>query len=588
MGANMDKTMANTNRELISYLFPYYKKHAGVFFMDLLCAALTTICELALPILIAGIMDTASSQGLSISYILRVAGIYIALRIVEVISRYYMQSIGHMMGAKIERDMRQDVFLHLQTLSYSFFTKAKTGHLMASLTTDLFDVTEFSHHCPEEFFIGFVKLMVSLIVLIRVDIPLTLIIFAMIPFIFYFTNSYRRRMRKSQLKERHQIGSINARIEDSFQGIHEVKSYANEEMEAKKFSLDNHAFLDIKRTFYKALASFTSITRLFDGVMFSLVILFGGLSLVWGRISSGNFVAYLLYVQTLMATLDRIVQFMEQFEKGMSGLERFGRIMAEESDIVEKEGAKDLENPQGNISFQNVSFRYPGAEKDVLKDFSLDILAGKKVAFAGPSGVGKTTLIRLLPRFYDVSSGSIQIDGVDIRDLTLTSLRKNIGFVSQDVYLFNGTIKENIAYGKPDSSFEEIKEAAKLADAYDFIMKLDGDFDAQVGQRGVLLSGGQKQRISIARAFLKNPPILILDEATSALDNRSEHWIQQSLDALASGRTTFVIAHRLSTIKDADEIILLSKEGILEKGSHKELMDKEGEYYKLYQLGQNQ
>lgn len=580
-------TTKKSNLELMDILRPYYKKNAGLLAKDLFCAALTTVCDIVLPLILSRITDTATRDvaNLTVAFIGKMSALYLVLRLVEIAARYFMQGTGHIMGAKIEMDMRSDMYRHLQTLPHAYFSTHKTGHIMSNLTNDLFDVTEFSHHCPEEYFIGAIKLLASFIILIRVDVLLTLILFALIPLYFYVSAKFRHRLRQAQMDQRRKIGDINASIEDSFLGFSVVKSFSNEDVEEEKFQKDNSAFLKIKKEFYYAMAAFQSVSRIFDGLMMLTVLIFGGLSLVWGRISPGEFVAYILYTQTLLVTLARIIEFTEQFQRGMTGLERFDGVMSTRSDIQEKEGALDLKNVRGRLDFDRVSFTYPHSDEAVIDDLDLTIEAGHQLAIVGPSGGGKTTLTNLIPRFYDVTGGAIRIDGHDIRDLTLSSLRNKIGIVQQDVYLFSDTVGANIAYGKPGASYEEVVRAAKLAGAYDFIMDLPDGFDAYVGERGVMLSGGQKQRISIARVFLKNPPILILDEATSALDNQSERFIQESLVRLSKDRTTLIIAHRLSTIRDAEEIIVLSEGKIQERGTHQDLMAAHGAYYDLYQGG---
>lgn len=580
-------TTKKSNLELMAILRPYYKKNAGLLAKDLFCAALTTVCDIVLPLILSRITDTATRDvaNLTVAFIGKMSALYLVLRLVEIAARYFMQGTGHIMGAKIEMDMRSDMYRHLQTLPHAYFSTHKTGHIMSNLTNDLFDVTEFSHHCPEEYFIGAIKLLASFIILIRVDVLLTLILFALIPLYFYVSAKFRHRLRQAQMDQRRKIGDINASIEDSFLGFSVVKSFSNEDVEEEKFQKDNSAFLKIKKEFYYAMAAFQSVSRIFDGLMMLTVLIFGGLSLVWGRISPGEFVAYILYTQTLLVTLARIIEFTEQFQRGMTGLERFDGVMSTRSDIQEKKGALDLKNVRGRLDFDRVSFAYPHSDEAVIDDLDLTIEAGHQLAIVGPSGGGKTTLTNLIPRFYDVTGGAIRIDGHDIRDLTLSSLRNKIGIVQQDVYLFSDTVGANIAYGKPGASYEEVVRAAKLAGAYDFIMDLPDGFDAYVGERGVMLSGGQKQRISIARVFLKNPPILILDEATSALDNQSERFIQESLVRLSKDRTTLIIAHRLSTIRDAEEIIVLSEGKIQERGTHQDLMAARGAYYDLYQGG---
>ncbi len=577
--------VSKSNWQLFKILLPYYKNNMGVLLTDFFCAALTTVCDMVLPLIMSSITDTAANrtESLTMTFIWKMAGLYVILRLVEIVARYYMQGLGHIMGAQIERDMRADMYSHLQTMPHAFFATHKTGHLMSNLTNDLFDITEFSHHCPEEYFIGAIKLLVSFMVLSRVNLTITLILFGLIPIYFIVSSHYRQKLRSAQMAQRKQIGRINASIEDSFLGYSVVKSFSNEEIEEKKFQKDNSAFLQIKKKFYYALAGFQSVSRIFDGLMLTTVISVGGYFLVKGAISPGQFIAYILYTQTLLVTLARIIEFTEQFQRGMTGLERFDGIMAIKSEISEKEDALKLDKVKGHIEFNNVSFNYPDSNEPVIDDLSLDIKPGQNVALVGPSGGGKTTLSNLIPRFYDVSSGSLTIDGIDVRDVTLDSLRRQIGIVQQDVYLFSDTIKANIEYGRPGATHEEIIRAAKLAGAYDFINDLPDGFDSYVGERGMMLSGGQKQRISIARVFLKNPPILILDEATSALDNESERWIQKSLDRLSKDRTTITIAHRLSTIKNAEKIILLSQGKIVESGSHEELMAQNGRYRQLYE-----
>lgn len=574
-----------SNWELFKILFPYYKRNSKVLITDFFCAALTTICDMVLPMILSGITDTALNGigTLTMVFIFRMTTIYVVLRIIEIVARYYMQGLGHIMGARIERDMRSDMYMHFQTMPHSFFARHKTGRIMSNLTNDLFDITEFSHHCPEEYFIGAIKLIVSFLILIRVNVAITLVLFALIPIYFVVASRFRIRLREVQMDERKQIGNINSSIEDSFLGYSVVKSFSNEEVEKKKFKKDNSAFLSIKEKFYFALAGFQSVSRIFDGLMLTTVFLVGGFFLVKRAISPGQFVAYILYTQTLLTTLARIIEFTEQFQRGMTGLERFDGVMSIESNLKEKEGAIELGKALGHVEFKDVSFKYEDSDELVINSLNLDIKPGMNIALVGLSGGGKTTLSNLIPRFYDVTRGAITIDGHDVRDLTLDSLRRQVGIVQQDVYLFSDSIKANIEYGRPGASHEEIVRAAKLAGAYDFICDLPEGFDSYVGERGLMLSGGQKQRISIARVFLKNPPILILDEATSALDNESENWIKKSLERLSKNRTTITIAHRLSTIQNAEKILLLEDGKILERGSHKELMAMNGRYRKLYE-----
>ena len=497
-------------------------------------------------------------------------------------ANYYMASIGHIMGSYIETDMRTELFAHLQQLSFSYYSETKVGQIMSRMTSDLFEVTEFAHHCPEEFFIAAIKIVVSFIILCRASVPLTLAVFACVPLMGVVSVYLNGRLRARFRQQRVQIGELNSTIEDSLLGQGVVKAFAAEDEEREKFAKGNRDFEQIKTLGYYAMGAFNTSTRLFDGLMYLVVILAGGLSLVYGRITAGDMVAYMLYVTTLIATIRRIVEFAEQFQRGMTGIERFAEIMDTPVTIGDAPDAVPLQPGPGDIRFENVSFEYPDDHNKVLHNVSLDIRPGERLALVGPSGGGKTTLCNLIPRFYEVTSGRILIDGQDIRHVTLKSLRQDIGIVQQDVYLFSGTVAQNIAYGKPGATREEIMEAARLAGAEKFILALKDGFDTYVGERGVKLSGGQKQRIAIARVFLKNPPILILDEATSALDNESEILVGQSLEKLAHGRTTLTIAHRLTTIKDYDRILVLGEEGIVESGTHDQLLAKQGVYYRLW------
>lgn len=573
-----------SNISLIKSVIPYFNRYRNILFIDLLCAGLTTASEMILPLILryltnVGIADPGS---LTLNLIVRIAVIFVLIKCVELVAVYYMASIGHIMGAKIETDMRFDMYKHLQTLSDNFYNETKVGQIMSRMTNDLFDITEFSHHCPEEYFIGFIKICISFVILLNINVPLTLAVYVMIPVMFISTSKFKNSMRRAQKKQRVHVGDLNSSIEDSILGIKVVKSFANEDIELEKFERDNNKFLSIKELFYKSMAGFNTVNRSIDGLMYFIIIVFGGYQMMNGRLEPGDMLAYIMYVTTLLATVKRIVEFTEQFQKGMTGIERFNEIMSIEAEIVDSPHAIDLTDVKGNIEFKNVSFRYNKKLDYVLENFNLDIKAGNNIALVGPSGGGKTTVCALIPRFYDVSEGGIFVDGKNIKDFSLYSLRNNIGIVQQDVYLFSGTIMENIRYGKPDATEEEIIEAAKLASAYDFIMELEEGFDTYVGERGVKLSGGQKQRISIARVFLKNPPILILDEATSALDNNSEAVIQESLEVLSKGRTTITIAHRLTTIQNADMIVVMTADGIVEKGSHEELMENKAYYYNLY------
>ena len=570
--------------ELIRRFAPYYKNYLGVLLFDLFCAALTTVCEIILPLILRyitnkGMYDLAS---LTTETIVTIGLLYFALRIVDGLASFYMAYTGHIMGARIETDMRRDAFCHLQKLSDRFYSNTKVGQIMSRITSDLFDVTEFSHHCPEEFFIAFLKIVVSFIILSRVSLSLTLIIFAFIPIMALSCTYFNLKVRASFKQQRNHVGELNARIEDSLLGNRVVRAFGNEEIEIEKFQQDNIKFLDIKKKTYWYMAAFQDTVRVFDGIMYVVVIIAGGIFLIEGKIAPGDLVAYTMYVTTLLSTIRRIIEFAEQFQKGMTGIERFCEIMDADIDIFNDEDAVSLEHAKGELSFRKVSFEYSDDHNEVLSDINLNIKAGERVALVGPSGGGKTTLCNLIPRFYDPTEGQILLDGIDLRSITLESLREQVGIVQQDVYLFSGTVYENIIYGRPDASREEVEEAAKLSGAAEFIKGLSEGYDTYVGERGVKLSGGQKQRLSIARVFLKNPPVLILDEATSALDNESEKLVSRSLDRLAAGRTTLTIAHRLTTIKNADRILVLSGGVIVEAGSHEELMEKQGMYYQLY------
>ncbi len=574
-----------STQELVFSFLPYYKPYINILVFDLLCAMFTTAADMALPLILRYLTNSALLGNIvSPGTLIKLSLLFFVLKTLDLMAGYYMAKTGHIMGAKIETDMRRDVFYHLQQLSTEFFNETKVGQIMARITSDLFDITEFSHHCPEEYFIGAIKIVFAFSVLISINIPLTLILFTLIPLMIYTASKYNLRMRKSFMAQRNHIGELNSRIEDSLLGVKVVKAFTNEDAEKEKFDRDNDAFLEIKKITYHNMAGFFAITRAFDGLMYLSVIALGGWFLISGNITAGDLVAYVLYVGTLLTTVRRIVEFTEQFQKGMTGIERFNEILRTDIDIFDEDDAIEIQNPRGEIIFENVSFGYEEKSGDVLSKINLKIKAGEKVALVGPSGGGKTTLCSLLPRFYDVEDGSITIDGINIKNIKLKNLRKSIGLVQQDVYLFSGTVYENIAYGRLGASMEEIIEASKLAGAYDFIMALPEGFDTYVGERGVKLSGGQKQRISIARVFLKNPPILLLDEATSALDNTSERLVQESLERLSEGRTTLTIAHRLSTIQGADRILVLDGGKIVEEGSHSDLLAAKGEYFKLHQL----
>ena len=578
--------MKKSDKKGMDLFYKYYRPYIKIVILDLICAMLTTICELVFPMIIRYITDTAltGAQELLMSSILRIGGVYLFLRLVDTVANYYMSNTGHIMGARMETDMRRDMFDHLQKLSFSYYDEAKVGQIMSRITNDLFDITEFAHHFPEEMFIAGIKIIGSFIILARINVLLTVLLFVLLPLMLVGRFAFRKKMQKAFKEQRQQIGELNAEVEDSLLGIRVVKSFANEDIEIEKFRKSNVKFLAKKKNAYKYMALFHSSTRLFDGIMYMAVIALGAAFVIGNKISPGDLVAYVLYIQTLIASVRTIVQFTEQFERGRTGIERFAEIMNQPVDIYDLPDAHPLEVKEGNISFKNISFKYSDNLGEVLSHINIEIEKGENIAIVGPSGGGKTTLCNLIPRFYELTEGEILIDGQNIKEVTLKSLRENIGIVQQDVYMFSGTVFDNIAYGKPVATLEEVQEAAKAAGAHEFIMSLKDGYDTYVGERGVKLSGGQKQRISIARLFLKNPPILILDEATSALDNENELIVQKSLERLSKGRTTFTIAHRLTTIRNATRIFVLTDEGIVEEGSHKQLMEKGGEYAKLYQL----
>lgn len=574
------------NQGLIRRFAPYYRKYWKIVVFDLFCAALTTICELVLPLIATTITRRATTDlaSLTIVFVLKLGGLYLVLRAIDAAANYYMQSVGHIMGSHIETDMRTELFSHLQKLSFNYYSETKVGQIMSRMTSDLFEVTEFSHHCPEEFFIAGIKIVVSFIILCGMNVPLTLCMFAVLPMMLIATRYFNKQMRRVFKERNKQVGEINAQVEDSLLGIRVVKSFANEAIEEKKFDEGNKKFLEIKKRSYECMAAFATSNRIFDGLMYIVVVIIGALQIREGRLTAAEFTAYLLYANMLLNSIRRIVEFTEQFQRGMTGIERFFEIMDVPCEITDSPDAKPLGEVKGAVSFEDVGFHYGDNDHDVLRHLNLQVRAGESVALVGPSGSGKTTLCNLLPRFYDVTEGRIRIDGKNIKDVTLQSLRNAVGMVQQEVYLFSGSVYDNIVYGKPGASKEEVIAAAKMAGAHDFISALPDGYDTFVGERGVKLSGGQKQRISIARVFLKNPPILILDEATSALDNESERLVQQSLEKLAKGRTVFTIAHRLTTIRGADTIWVLTDKGVEEQGSHSELMKKGGLYAHLYEM----
>ncbi len=582
---------------LLKRFYPYFRPYWHILVFDLFCASLTSVCDLVLPVIVRFITNTvtASPGDLTVELVVKITLLYIVLRIIDVAANYYMQNRGHIMGAQIEKDMRRDLFAKFQELSYGYYNSNKTGQLISRITTDLFDITEFAHHCPEEYFIAAVKIVVAFTVLIQVNVPLTLLLFALIPLMLVCAMKFRVRMRNAFKWQRSELGEINSHVEDSLLGIRVSKSFANEDVEEKRFEEGNERFLTTKKVGYRNMAGFRGVTRLFDGLMYISIVFFGSLALIRGLITAGDFIAYLMYVAVLLESVRRVVEFTEQFQRGITGIERFVEIMDTEIEIEDAPGAIDMpEEVRGDIEFRDVSFAYESgkdadehstpADAQVLSHINIKISSGENVAVVGPSGAGKTTFCNLIPRFYDVSSGAVLVDGRDIRDYRVRSLRTKIGMMQQDVYLFSDTVAGNIEYGRTGASREDIIEAAKLAGADEFINELPDGYDTYVGERGARLSGGQKQRISIARVFLKNPPILILDEATSSLDNESERYVQESLAELAKGRTTITIAHRLSTVKNADRIVVLTEDGIAEEGSHDDLLKKGGIYADMYNL----
>ena len=573
--------------ELLKRFAPYFIKYKGMLLFDLFCAALTTVCEIVFPLIVRAVTNRAmtSPEEITVPWVLMLGLLYLALRVIDAAGAYWMQSRGHFMGARIERDMRGDLFEHLQKLSFTFYNNTKIGQLMARLSSDLFDIAEFAHHCPEEFFIAFVKILVSFVILVRMNVWMTLAVFLLVPVMIVLLRYFNKKMRAAFKECRHEVGEMNARIEDSLLGVRVVQSFANEDVEMEKFASNNESILTTKIRQYIAMAGFGTVTRVFEGLMYILVLVTGAILLGRGQLMAGDYVAYLLFVGTLINSIRRIVDYMEQFQRGLTGLERFCEIMNVEPEIVDEPDAGELSSVKGEVRFDNVGFHYADDEHhEVLSHITETVPAGTNVAIVGPSGSGKTTLCSLIPRFYDTTEGSVYIDGQNIRKIKRKSLRRQIGVVQQEVYLFSGTVIENILYGRQDATAEEAVAAAKRAGADEFIRKLPDGYNTYIGERGVKLSGGQKQRISIARVFLKDPPILVLDEATSALDNESEHYIQQSLQELAKGRTTFTIAHRLTTIKNADMIWVLTEKGIEEKGSHRQLMEENGLYSQMYQM----
>ena len=572
----------NTLKKFISYYRPY----RAVFYFDLFCAAVISVVDLAYPQLLRSLTKTlfTGNKSAILGALPWLFLILLMMYTIQSLCKYYVTCQGHIMGAKMERDMRKQLFEHYEKLSFSYYSTHNSGQMMSKLVSDLFDISELAHHGPENLFISLVKIIGSFVFLFLINQKLALPLLLLVILMILFSIRQNKKMQQTFLENRIRIGDINASLQDTLSGIRVVQSFANEDTELHKFNHSNEAFLESKKDNYRCMGTFMSSNLFFQGMMYLTTLIYGGYLIAMGQMQAADLAMYALYIGIFISPIQILVELVEMLQKGLSGFRRYLEVVETEPEIQDKEGAIDLENVKGDVCYDNVSFHYSDDNKTVLSQVSIHIPAGKSVALVGPSGGGKTTICSLLPRFYDVTAGKVTIDGKDVRDLTLKSLRNQIGMVQQDVYLFDGTIRENIAYGKPDATDEEIKEAARRANMDDFIMQLPKQYDTYVGEKGTRLSGGQKQRISIARVFLKNPPILILDEATSALDNESERWIQRSLEELSQNRTTITIAHRLSTIKRSDEIIVITEDGIAERGTHETLLAKNGIYARYYNL----
>lgn len=572
----------NTLKKFISYYRPY----RAVFYFDLFCAAVISVVDLAYPQLLRSLTKTlfTGNKSAILGALPWLFLILLMMYTIQSLCKYYVTCQGHIMGAKMERDMRKQLFEHYEKLSFSYYSTHNSGQMMSKLVSDLFDISELAHHGPENLFISLVKIIGSFVFLFLINQKLALPLLLLVILMILFSIRQNKKMQQTFLENRIRIGDINASLQDTLSGIRVVQSFANEDTELHKFNHSNEAFLESKKDNYRCMGTFMSSNLFFQGMMYLTTLIYGGYLIAMGQMQAADLAMYALYIGIFISPIQILVELVEMLQKGLSGFRRYLEVVETEPEIQDKEGAIDLENVKGDVCYDNVSFHYSDDNKTVLSQVSIHIPAGKSVALVGPSGGGKTTICSLLPRFYDVTAGKVTIDGKDVRDLTLKSLRNQIGMVQQDVYLFDGTIRENIAYGKPDATDEEIKEAARRANMDDFIMQLPKQYDTYVGEKGTRLSGGQKQRISIARVFLKNPPILILDEATSALDNESERYIQKSLEELAKNRTTITIAHRLSTIRNADEILVVSDNKITERGTHDDLMKLNGIYAHYYQM----